>query len=193
MGFKEIEPIKTEKLNFIGNAIDFKDGFHGWGKQGPKSVAYEDLCFQAIADKLKPNNFAIGPHIIDDMLGISSVVTTGVARPDAIIFEIDGLDRWKIKRLCEFKSGKGNGIANKLDGFSKLLSNLREHKYFLPTLLVEYLGENICAPSDIIVPPDNKIEVMILKPKIREADVICSNVGFSVVQRKMAFSSLKSR
>jgi hypothetical protein len=188
MRHKEIEPIKSDKLLIVENGIDLRYGFHGWGKQGPKSVAYEDFCFRSIANELNPGNFAIGPHLIDRVFGISSAVTTGVARPDAIIFDVNSPDQWKIKRLCEFKSGKGNGIVNKLNGFSKLLSHLREHEHFLPALLMEYLEKNINIPPVIIIPQDNQVEVTIIKPKIGEADIFYSDVKFPVLHRKMQLS-----
>ena len=166
---------KWNELLIVENGVDFRNGYHG--RHDSKSIAYEDFCFHTILDKLEPNNFAIGPHFIDNIFGISSA---DLARPDAIIFDVKNSEQWKIKHLYEFKSGKGNGIVNKLDGFSKFLTHLREHKYFLPSLLKENLGEDMKIPSEIIVLPDEQVLVTIMKPKSIEAYVLYSNVKFPV-------------
>jgi hypothetical protein len=185
MQSKEINQSQPEELLIVGNGVDFKNGYHG--RDGSKSVDYEDYCFKSVVGELKSKDFAIGPHFIDSLFDVSSVMTKGVTRPDAIVFDVKNSDQWIIKRFYEFKSGKGNGIINKLDGFSKLLTHLREHKYFLPSLINEHLGETIRTPSGVIVPQDSDVAVTIIKQKMIKNGVFYVNVKFPIEYRRITY------
>ena len=190
MSRKEKGPILRRELLILENGVDFKNGYHG--PHGSKSVDYENFCFQSITDELNLGSFAIGPHFIDELFNVNYLTVPGISIPDTIVFNTNDLDSWKIKELYEFKSGKGNGIDDKLDGFSKLLNQLRQHKNFLPFLLKEHLGEQMPVPSEIIVPPDSKVKAVIVKPKLSGIETISVNTKFPVEHRKITSSPSNS-
>lgn len=158
---EHIEPFKLskEELQIHPNAIDLVNPSNG------TSIQYENHCFLYLQDKT-PDSFVIGPHLVDYMMGKNPDLG-GVVRPDALLMAIDGTQA-TLTGMAEFKSGNGNGydvkFDNKLKGFKKLLDIFRTNPGMLPEMLFYAVGEHFDSPAEIVVPPDEEIEITFLTP-----------------------------
>lgn len=107
-------------------------------------------------------NLVVGPHLVDYMFG-KTPYTAGLVRPDALLLTTQR-NQMTLTGMAEFKSGKGNGFTNKLDGFTVLLEKLRQQPHMLPEMIFYTIGEHVNMPGDIVIPPDEEIEVTFLSP-----------------------------
>jgi hypothetical protein len=120
----------------------------------------------------------IGPHLTDHLLG-GTVRYSDKIRPDAIRFDQVGPD-WCITGLAEFKSGTKNGTSRKLGGFSELLSDFRSDGVPFIRRIDDVLGDCIEPPRNLIIPPDEKIEVFMVSPYNDPKTVYEGQLGFVV-------------
>ena len=125
------------------------------------SFKYEDYAFSSLLSRIG-NGFALGPHLIDDVLGSNAGFQFEI-RPDAFIFKQDK-DEWVMTSLVEFKSGANNGFHKKIHGFSHLLESLRSRPDFLVSSLNDTVGEYITVPQKVLIPHDKQIQVTFVGP-----------------------------
>jgi hypothetical protein len=156
-----IEPFQISKgaLQIHPNAVDIINPSNGI------SIQYENLCFSFLQTQAQ-DSLVIGPHLVDFMIGRNPSLG-GVVRPDAILLTMQ--DKQAILTgMAEFKSGNGIGYNNKFDnklaGFEKLLEKFREIPTLLPEMLFYAVGEHVDTPTNIVVPPDEEIEITFLSP-----------------------------
>ncbi len=124
------------------------------------SFLYETRCFKRICDKLEPEQFAIGPHLVDYLLQDDDWNTR--IRPDGLIFT-HGHDHWTLSTIIEIRSGK-LGAHRKLRGFSELLQAFRTTPRFLPSLLQDTIGDMYQIPKNIYIPEDRDLHVIFAGP-----------------------------
>lgn len=127
------------------------------------SFNYETSCFTSIATTLQPNEFAIGPHLLDLLFEISG--WGSYIRPDGLIFQREN-QYWSLTAMIEIKIGKLK-MNRKLNGFSDLLSRFRQNPDFLPILLQEHIGDIYTIPSYIEIPDNTSVQVIFANPKNR--------------------------
>lgn len=155
-------------------------------KTSHPSFVYETHCFEVISHTLRPDQFAIGPHLVDFLFeheGLGSRI-----RPDGIIFSSAGLS-WKITSLIEIRTGK-LGLRRKLAGFSSLLSEFRQHPHLLPGILKRGIGDVYDIPDEIIIPGDEQVAVLFVHPKERKSSSTDYVPYFSVQHRQIRMSKL---
>lgn len=144
-----------------GNGIDI----YTVAKKG-YSIDYENLCFKKITQGARKigNSVILGPHLIDEVFSKNFGY---LCRPDAIKFLID-TGHWLLTDFYEFKSGKEiNGLSRKLNGFSRLLNQIRNYPEYLLSLLVSsipYLKK--VTPAKLIIPPDRQTSVTFISPRM---------------------------
>lgn len=152
--FAEIE-ISQNLLQIHPNAVDLIN------ISTSRSAVYENHCFSFLQRRAR-EDLVVGPHLVDYMFGKTPYVA-GLVRPDSLLLTKQG-NQVALTGMAEFKSGKGNGFTNKLDGFTVLLEKLRKQPHMLPEMIFYAIGEHVDTPESIVIPPDEEIEITFLAP-----------------------------
>lgn len=160
---KEFDNYNSDNWMSSGNLRCLKNGIDITVVTAKEAFVYESRCFEALTMRLLPNRFGIGPHLTDYILGSHKDWSYEI-RPDALIFETDQEDTWKLVSMAEFKSGRIHGVRRKLNGFVSLLDKFREHPNFMVNQIKEVMGNVIKTPEKIIIPENNSIEITLVAP-----------------------------
>lgn len=128
-------------------------------KKTTGSAQYETHCFEILCH-LFPDDFVIGPHVIDWLLGGDSGYSN-LVRPDGLVFTVSE-ETPILTHIIEVKSGKSLDLTRKVQGFSVLLKRLRNYATFLPHRMQECLGDYLTVPSHFIIPSDEHIAVVFM-------------------------------
>ena len=154
--------IPISSLKFFPHGIDRIIPYRTQGS------LYEEVCFNSLNENLN-TGFAIGPHLVDKMLGGKGYGTGGLVRPDGILLEtID--EKVRLKTYYEFKSGNAErsdkSIPNKIEGFIVLTKMLQANPRLLPQMIKNVIGEYFFIPDEIEIP--NNINVVFYTPDERK-------------------------
>lgn len=141
-------------LRSLGQGVDFDR------KPQEPPLLYEDRCFALICERLRPNQFAIGPAMVDCML--DDIKHVGIKVPDALVFQTVH-NPWVLAVLFEFKSHRADGIVKKFDGFTVLLRYLSKSSYLLRQMS-RVLRDQIDLPRGIIIPQPEELSCITISP-----------------------------
>lgn len=158
---RRVSPIPREQFYTHGNGIDIKSGRFSNGE----ATQYEKECFKKITSvNHRKNTLILGPHFIDEVF---TEAFSGKVRPDAIQFNVSNEAVWALSGLYEFKSGNVNGPVRKLNGFARLLNDMRKNEEHFPSVLKEAMPWAADAlPNRIVVPPEKNISVFFVSPDL---------------------------
>lgn len=141
---------------------------------------YEITCFEETVRRLRGNEFAFGPGLIDAALDGG-----GMRRPDAMVFErtSEGL---LLRSIMEYRIGHVRPLW-KLNGFKVFLDKLRDNPEYFSAKLGELLGES---PLVRLIIPDGELHVSFITnhpvDPIKRYSQLGFIVSFSVVRPRTA-------
>ncbi len=160
---KCLVPVPVSDFYIWGNGIDVR---HRFAPPYAKPFDYEDACFARIATDRENQEYQrfIGPHLLDIAL---EAAFYGRVRPDAMKFDVLDSSLWRLTGLFEFKSTMTEAQATrKIQGFSTLLSLMRERGDALPRKLKQALPAHEEFPEKIMIPDNREIKVTFMSPQL---------------------------